>query len=243
LKITPTANNFRILKKYRHLFFDLDHTLWDYDKNVQESLTELHQAYQLSNVGILEPENFIQSFYNVNFKLWALYDVGKIDKVSLREKRFKLIFENAGADPFSVPKQMEDDFMHRTSSKPHLLPYTFEILEYLKPNYGLHIISNGFDESQAKKMHSSGLTPYFDLIVTSETTGHKKPDPRIFQYAMDKLGVKSSETIMIGDNPNSDILGAIRSNMDNVYFDPHEKGIEHQPTYTIRHLKELQSIL
>ncbi|MFD2200297.1 YjjG family noncanonical pyrimidine nucleotidase [Shivajiella indica] len=231
------------MKTYQHLFFDLDHTLWDYDRNVQESLSELHQQYQLVNLGIEHSEQFIQSFYNVNFKLWAMYDVGKIDKESLREKRFKLVFENAGADPFSVPKTMEEDFMHRTSSKPHVVPYTFEILEYLKPNYGLHIISNGFNESQSKKMEASGLTPYFDLIVTSETTGHKKPDPKIFKYALDRLGARNSETIMIGDNPDSDILGAIRANIDNVYFDPHERGIAHMPTYTIRHLKELESLL
>jgi putative hydrolase of the HAD superfamily len=231
------------LKTYRHIFFDLDHTLWDYDKNVRESLTELYNLYQLANLGILDSEKFIQSFYNVNFKLWAMYDIGEIDKKSLREVRFRSVFENAGIDPNAVPKAMEDDFMHRTSSKPHVLPYTFEILDYLKPNYGLHIISNGFSESQAKKMEASGLTPYFDLVVTSETTGHKKPDPRIFQYAMDRLSIKSAETMMIGDNPNSDILGAIRANIDNVYFDPHEKGIEHQPTYTIRHLKELEGFL
>ncbi|EKB48933.1 YjjG family noncanonical pyrimidine nucleotidase [Cecembia lonarensis] len=231
------------MKKYQHLFFDLDHTLWDYDRNVQESLSELFEVYQLANCGITDSGKFVQSFYNVNFKLWAMYDVGKIDKLSLRQTRFKLIFENAGADPNLVPKVMEEDFMHRTSSKPHLLPYTFEILDYLKPNYGLHIISNGFNESQAKKMEASGLSPYFDLVVTSETTGHKKPDPRIFQYALNRLGIKNTDSMMIGDNPNSDILGAIQSQIDNVYFDPHEKGIEYQPTYTIRHLKELENLL
>lgn len=231
------------MKKYRHIFFDLDHTLWDYDTNVQESLSELFEIYQLISLGIPNYRTFIDAFYQVNFKLWALYDLGKIDKQNLRETRFKLIFEKAGVLGDHVPKDMEEDFMHRTSSKPHLLPYSKEILDYLKPHYKMHIITNGFNESQAKKMHSSGLTPYFDLVVTSETTGHKKPDPRIFQYAMDKLSVTSADCIMIGDNPNSDILGAIRSNIDQVFFDPHEKGIEHQPTHTIRHLKELEIIL
>lgn len=230
------------MKKYEHLFFDLDHTLWDYDKNVQESLSELFEIYQLQNFGILDFKTFLDAFYQVNFKLWAMYDVGKIDKMSLREVRFKMIFEKAGAMDNTVPKDMEDDFMLRTSSKPHLLPYSKEILDYLKPKYKLHIITNGFDESQSLKMNSSGLTPYFDLIVTSETTGHKKPDPRIFQYLLDKLSVKASDCIMIGDNPNSDILGAIQSNIDTIYFDPHEKGIEFQPTYTIRHLRELERI-
>ena len=230
------------MKTYQHLFFDLDHTLWDYDKNVQESLSELFEIYQLQNSGILDFKTFLAAFYQVNFKLWAMYDLGEMDKKSLREVRFKLIFEKAGARVNAVPKEMEDDFMHRTSSKPHLLPYSKEILDYLRPNYRMHIITNGFNESQALKMKSSGLSPYFDFVVTSETTGHKKPDPRIFKYLLDKLSVNATDCIMIGDNPNSDILGAIQSNLDNIYFDPHGKGIEHLPTYTIKHLKELEGI-
>ncbi|SDZ12274.1 MULTISPECIES: YjjG family noncanonical pyrimidine nucleotidase [Rhodonellum] len=231
------------MKRYQHIFFDLDHTLWDYDRNVQESLTELHDVHQLNELGITDAKALIQAFYNVNFKLWALYDVGKIDRDSLRETRFKLIFENAGVDPESVPALLEPDFMHRTSSKNYLLPYAMEILDYLKPNYPMHIITNGFNESQSKKLHASGLNPYFDLIVTSETTGHKKPDARIFQYALDHLGINNQEVIMIGDNPNSDILGAINANIDQVYFDPHGKGIEIKPTHTIKHLKELEDFL
>lgn len=231
------------MKKYTHILFDLDHTLWDYDRNVQESLTELFEVYQLIESGFASSQEFIQAFYAVNFKLWAMYDVGDISKEELRENRFKLIFKHAGANEAGATATMEADFMHRTSSKNHLLPYAFEILEYLKPNYGLHIISNGFNESQFKKMEASGLSPYFDLVITSETTGHKKPDPRIFQYALDRLSIRHTDTIMIGDNPNSDILGAIRANLDSVYFDPHEKGIAYNPTYTIRHLKELEGIL
>lgn len=231
------------MKKYTHLFFDLDHTLWDYDRNVLESLSELFVQHNLTDAGIPDVDAFVKSFYAVNFKLWALYDVGKISKESLRETRFKLIFEHAGANPNWVFRDLEEDFMYRTSSKPHVLPYTKEILAFLRPRYGLHIISNGFNESQFKKMEASGLTPFFDLVVTSETTGHKKPDPRIFQYAMEQLRTVHTDCIMIGDNPNSDILGAIRAQIDNVYFDPHFKGIEHTPTYTIRHLKELESFL
>ncbi|WP_373493467.1 YjjG family noncanonical pyrimidine nucleotidase [Aquiflexum sp.] len=230
------------MKKYQHLFFDLDQTLWDYDKNVLESLSELFEIYQLQNFGIVDFKTFLDAFYQVNFKLWALYDLGKMDKKTLRDIRFKLIFEKAGARDDTVPKEMEDDFLNRTSSKPHLVPYSKEILEYLKPNYKMHIITNGFNESQALKMKSSGLESYFDFVITSETTGHKKPDPRIFQYLLDKLSVKATDCIMIGDNPNSDILGAIQSKIDNIYFDPHGKGIEHVPTYTIRHLKELEEI-
>jgi putative hydrolase of the HAD superfamily len=231
------------VKKYQHIFFDLDHTLWDYDRNVQESLSELYDVFQLAKLGIAAPQDFIQAFYNVNFKLWALYDVGKIDKEGLRATRFKLVFENAGVDPDSVPVGLEPDFMHRTSTKQYLFPYALEILDYLKPKYPMHIITNGFNESQSKKLNASGLSPYFELIVTSETTGHKKPDPRIFQYALDNLGINNQDVIMIGDNPNSDILGAINANIDQVYFDPHGKGIDMKPTHTIKHLKELEKLL
>jgi putative hydrolase of the HAD superfamily len=228
---------------YSHIFFDLDHTLWDYDTNVKESLAELYDVYDLAEIGIIDSAAFIKAFYEVNFKLWAMYDIGEIDKIGLRESRFKLIFESAGVDKDTVPKMMEEDFMVRTSSKPHLLPYCIEILNYLKPRYQLHIITNGFNESQMRKLDASGLSPYFDLVVTSETTGHKKPDPRIFQYAMMNLGITSNECVMIGDNPASDILGAVRSNIDQVYFDPHQKGMQITPTFTIRHLKELENIL
>lgn len=231
------------MKKYKHIFFDLDHTLWDYDKNVQESLKEIYSHFDLNAFGIQNEKRFLDAFYDVNFKLWAMYDIGEIDKQRLREVRFKWIFEKAGANGSSVPMELEEDFMQRTSSKPHLMPYSLEILDYLKPHYGLHIITNGFNESQALKMRSSGLSPYFDLIVTSETTGHKKPDPRIFQYAMEQLEIGPRECVMIGDNPGSDILGAIRSEIDNVFFDPLEKGIAYQPTFTIRHLSELESLL
>lgn len=231
------------MKKYRHLFFDLDHTLWDYDKNVKESLSELFISHQLVDCGIVDCASFIDAFFSVNFDLWKMYDLGEIDKRVLRDQRFKLIFEKAGVFGAKLPVGLEEDFIQITSAKPHLLPYTIEILDYLFPHYKLHIITNGFNESQAKKIKSSGLTAYFDLIVTSETTGHKKPDPRIFQYALNYLEVEPQDCLMIGDNPISDIQGAFRSNIDQVFFDPHGRRIDHQPTYTIRHLRELETFL
>ncbi|MBN3520435.1 YjjG family noncanonical pyrimidine nucleotidase [Algoriphagus lutimaris] len=231
------------MKTYQHIFFDLDHTLWDYDRNVSESLSELYEIYKLEELGIPTFDTFFSSFHHVNFQLWDLYNVGKIDKHNLRIERFKRIFSHAGAHEDSVPSPFEEDFMHRTSSKPHLFPYSKEILNYLKKKYPLHVITNGFNESQAKKLKASGLDQYFDLIVTSETTGHKKPDPRIFFHAMETLGTDPEQCIMIGDNPNSDILGAQNASIDQVYFNPEGKAIELKPTYTISHLRELESIL
>ncbi|GMQ34673.1 YjjG family noncanonical pyrimidine nucleotidase [Algoriphagus taiwanensis] len=231
------------LKTYQHLFFDLDHTLWDYDRNVTESLTELYQIYGLQDLGIPTFEKFFEAFHAVNFQLWDWYNVGKIDKHNLRKERFPRIFNHAGGRADAIPQEFEEDFMHRTSSKPHVFPYSKEILTYLREKYQIHVITNGFNESQAKKMKSSGLDIYFDLVVTSETTGHKKPDPRIFHYALEKLSTQPEFCLMIGDNPNSDILGAQRAEIDQVFFNPDGKSIELKPTFEIRHLKELESLL
>jgi putative hydrolase of the HAD superfamily len=231
------------LKTYQHIFFDLDHTLWDYDRNVTESLSELYHHYGLLDLGIPTFQNFFDSFHHINYQLWDDYNVGRIDKVNLRKTRFPRIFSHAGGLADTIPAEFEEDFMHRASSKSHVFPYTFEILNYLQGKYKLHIITNGFDESQTKKINSAKLGSYFDLIVTSETTGHKKPDARIFHHTVEKLGTRHEHCLMIGDNPNSDILGAINAGIDQVYFNPEGKQIELQPTYTIAHLRELEALL
>lgn len=231
------------MKTYQHIFFDLDHTLWDYDRNVSESLSELYQIYELKNLGISTFEQFFASFHHVNFQLWDWYNVGKIDKENLRKERFPRIFAHAGVANLVIPASFEEDFMSRTSSKPHVFPNSKEILTYLKKKYKLHVITNGFNESQAKKMSSSGLDIFFDLVVTSETTGHKKPDPRIFFHTMDQLNTQAEHCLMIGDNPASDILGAQRAEIDQVFFNPEGKEIDLKPTYTISHLKELEALL
>ncbi|MFC3881984.1 YjjG family noncanonical pyrimidine nucleotidase [Algoriphagus namhaensis] len=231
------------MKKYQHLFFDLDHTLWDYDRNVTESLSELYHHYELLSLGIPTFEAFFNSFHHVNYQLWDDYNVGRIDKVNLRKTRFPRIFSHAGGRPEAIPAEFEEDFMHRTSSKPHVFPYTFEILDYLKEKYQLHIITNGFNESQAKKIRSAKLDPYFELVVTSETTGHKKPDVRIFHHTVERVNARHQDCLMIGDNPNSDILGAINAGIDQVFFNPDQKEIDLEPTFTIQHLKELEGFL
>jgi putative hydrolase of the HAD superfamily len=231
------------LKTYQHVFFDLDHTLWDYDRNVTESLSELYELYKLQTLGIQTFELFFSSFHHVNFELWDSYNVGKIDKLNLRKERFPRIFTHAGGNAALIPLEFEEDFMSRTSSKPHVFPHAKEILTYLKTRYRLHVITNGFDESQAKKLKSSGLDPFFELVVTSETTGYRKPDPRIFQHAIEQLSTSPEVCLMIGDNPVSDILGAQQADIDQVFFNPEGKSIELKPTYEISHLQELQDLL
>ena len=194
-------------------------------------------------MGIPTFEKFFEAFHAVNFQLWDWYNVGKIDKLNLRKERFPRIFTHAGGNALAIPAEFEEDFMNRTSSKPHVFPYSKEILTYLQDKYRLHVITNGFNESQAKKLNSSGLNVFFELIVTSETTGHKKPDPRIFLHAMELLATVPELCLMIGDNPNSDILGAQNAGIDQVYFNPEGKSTDLKPTYTIAHLRELEELL
>ena len=149
------------MKTYQHLFFDLDHTLWDYDRNVTESLSELYQIYSLQDLGIPTFEKFFESFHAVNFQLWDWYNVGKIDKHNLRKERFPRIFAHAGGNFEEIPAAFEEDFMHRTSSKPHVFPYSKEILTYLKTKYRIHVITNGFNESQAQ-------TAQADTVIVAE---------------------------------------------------------------------------
>jgi putative hydrolase of the HAD superfamily len=197
----------------------------------------------LQDLGIPSFEQFFSSFHTVNYQLWDDYNLGKIDKQGLRRERFPRIFTHAGGNSAAIPAPFEEDFMHRTSSKPHLFPHSKEILEYLQKSYRLHIITNGFNESQAKKMISSGLDGFFELVVTSETTGFKKPDPRIFHHAMNELSTHPEFCLMIGDNPASDILGAQRAQIDQVFFNPEGKSTELNPTFEIRHLRELEELL
>ncbi|WP_114748142.1 YjjG family noncanonical pyrimidine nucleotidase [Pleomorphovibrio marinus] len=232
------------MKTYRHLFFDLDHTLWDYNKNARESLAELFTDFALTEKGIASFELFFDAFVAVNFQLWDHFNQGKLDKASLRKVRFQRIFSQVGADPLGIPVELEHEFVVRTSSKPHVFPGALEILRYLKENkYGLHIITNGFNESQTLKIEASGLSPYFDLVVTAETTGYQKPDKRIFEYAIKTLNTNPAECLMIGDNPISDLLGANRVGMDAIFFNPENLPCSQPYTHAIKQLKELEGIL
>ncbi len=199
--------------------------------------------FALAEKGIASFELFFEAFEAVNYQLWENFNQGKLDKISLRKVRFQRIFAHVGADPLGIPVELEQEFVIRTSSKPHVFPGAFEILPYLKEKYGLHIITNGFSESQSLKIEASGLAPFFDLVVTADSTGYQKPDKRIFEYALKSLNTHPSECLMIGDNPASDLLGANRVGMDAIFFNPGNAQSSHPYLYAIKQLGELQAIL
>lgn len=205
------------MKGIKHVFFDLDHTLWDHNRNAQETLFEIYQNLETDTS--VSFKKFINTFYDVNDKLWYKYNEGSIDRENLRETRFVAFFSKIGID-VSKAEQSSNYFIDNCSSKPHLIPYAKTALDYLSKKYRLHIITNGFEDIQPKKLKYSGIENYFDGVVTSESSNARKPSPEIFQFALDKAKANKLQSVMIGDNPRADIHGARDFGMRTILLDP-----------------------
>ncbi|GAB3943640.1 YjjG family noncanonical pyrimidine nucleotidase [Spirosoma harenae] len=229
--------------KYKHLFFDLDHTLWDFDRNSAECIAELFEIFRLADLGISSAEEFSRHFIAINKKLWADYDKNLIEHTYIRQHRFPMVFRAMGVDDAMVHADLNVEYLKLLPRKAHLLDSAKEILDYLQGRYTMHIITNGFAEIQAIKMASSGIAHYFTHVVTSEKANAKKPDPLVFQYAMEISGTTADESIMIGDNYEADILGAKRAGLDTIYYNPEGNEVADKPTYSIQHWNELMTIL
>ena len=226
-----------------HIFFDLDCTLWDFDKNSQNTLMQLIEYFELDSKGIDNPESFINNYRIHNEKLWSLYRVDKITKEELRTKRFRLVLEEYGI----LDNQLAEDFgmayVKESPLKTRLFPFAIEVLSYLHKKYKLHIITNGFQEVQHIKLEKSNLLPYFKTITTSEQVGVKKPNPFIFEYALNNAGAKVEESIMIGDDLEVDIIAAKIFGIEQVYFNPKKEKHQEQLTFEIDCLSQLMEIL
>jgi len=213
----------------KHLFFDLDRTLWDFDGNSKRAL------YQLYNEAKLEQPSFSfidfhAHYVDVNTSLWKAYGKKEITKDFLRDERFRKTLENWDLNDEKLVKHFSDGYVEISPKQTDLFPNTLETLHELKQsNYEMHIITNGFKEVQYIKLENCKLRPFFDIIVCSEEVGINKPDPKIFHYAMNKAGAKAENSFMIGDDYEVDILGAERVGMKTVHFNPQieEKQIRH----------------
>lgn len=211
--------------RIKHIFFDLDHTIWDFDRNAEETLSELFHQYQLDRFGLASPELFIETYTENNHRLWADYHLGKISKDHLRATRFKKTFLDLGLHPDDIPLEFEEDYVRICPTKTNLFPYVHETLSYLADKYHLHLISNGFKESTEMKVERTGLAKYFKTIVISEVVGINKPDKAIFEYALSAAGARKDESIMIGDSIEADIRGAQQFGMDAICFNPCSKEL------------------
>ncbi|MFC2125393.1 YjjG family noncanonical pyrimidine nucleotidase [Bacteroidota bacterium] len=232
------------MRKYKHILFDLDHTLWDFDKNSAETLKELYDKYEFEKHNKFSHDMFVDKFMEVNTQLWHKYDRNQIDRMYLRKERFKLVLTGLGVEEQYVPAEIGEVYLRICPTKPHVVSYAFEILEYLKnKKYGMHVVTNGFEDVQDVKLISSDLKDYFDYIITSESAGHKKPNPDFFEYTLNLIGSPKNECIMIGDNPETDIKGALSIGLDVIFFNPKSMTHNYDVTYEITALEEIKGIL
>ena len=230
------------INTYKHIFFDLDHTLWDYEKNSNEVLGELFLKYQLDHLGIKDLEDFNQCFETINRSLWSDYNKNKISRDGIREQRFLKILKEFEINDEDLSAKLSTEYLMLCPTKAHLMPYTLEVLDYLSKHYQLHILTNGFNDVQKIKLEKSKLHPYFSTVVTSDTAGYKKPMSSIFKYAIDLAEARKHESIMIGDNLQTDIMGARNFGMDTIFFNPKRENHKSEVTHEIDCLSQLKTI-
>lgn len=231
------------MPKYKHLFFDLDHTLWDFDANAKETLYELYGIFSLENRINAAFDDFYPKYLFHNELLWDRYHKGFISSDELKWKRmWRTLLDFKIADE-PLARELSARFLEILPTKRLLFPHTIEILDYLKAKqYDLHLITNGFEKTQWSKLNNSGLNGYFTQVVTSEGSNSLKPKKEIFDFAMEKAKAALPESIMIGDNLDADIQGAMNAGMDTVFVNHINAVPEIKPTYTVTHLKELEHI-
>src|SRR5688572_8635203 len=230
-------------KKYSCIFFDLDHTLWDYETNSRETLAELYNNYDLLAKGVSSCDDFTSQFSIVNTKLWDLYDRGLAGSEVIRKERFKQILQAFDIREDKLCDDLSYDYLDLCPRKGHLMPHALEVLDYLSVHYKLSVITNGFDEIQNMKLQSTNLLPYFGHIVTSQRAGCRKPSCEIFNFALACNGIKNHQAIMVGDNLITDIGGASNAYIDAVFYNPEKTANDGYYAHEIQSLAELRQIL
>lgn len=228
------------MNEIKHIFFDLDHTLWDFEKNAALAFEKIFEELDFE----IDIQQFISIYNPINVAYWKLYERNEIDQESLRVNRLKDAFEainfEVSLDEINTISSL---FIEYLTSNNHLIEGAVEILEYLKENYTLHIITNGFSLVQEVKLQKSNLDKYFVTITNSEVAGHKKPHQNIFQYALSLANASKNQSIMVGDSIEADVLGAMNFGIKAVYFNPTKEQVSHNEIIQIQKLTQLKNIL
>lgn len=218
------------------VFFDLDHTLWDFEKNSAAAFQTIFAKHAFT----FELSEFLATYVPINESYWNLYRKDKINKVDLRFRRFDDTFSILG---HPVSREMidilSDDYIVHLPEANHLFPGTVEALDYLHEKYNLHIITDGFREVQHLKLANSKLDHFFKTVTTSEDAGAKKPNPKIFEHAVKKAGTSKTTSVMIGDNLEADVHGALNYGMSAIYF----SNAKNHDGITIDHHEHLLRLL
>jgi len=231
------------MKNIKAVFFDLDHTLWDFDTNSRETLQELYVDFKLEEIGVISSLAFIESYIEINHRMWDQYDNGVITKEFLRTGRFQEALSAHNVYDNILVDDLASSYLSRCPLKGNVMKGTFAILDYLSDKYELHIITNGFLEVQHIKLKSGQLADYFKHIHISEEVGYKKPHRKIFDHAVRLANTDHDRCVMIGDNPATDIKGALNAGVNAVLFDPEEKHKEVVNAEKVTTLTELVKFL
>jgi putative hydrolase of the HAD superfamily len=233
-----------LVKIYTDIFFDLDRTLWDFDRNSNETVHELFVNLKIEEQVGVQFQPFFQKFIEMNDSLWKDYRQGEISKDDLRTSRFSQTFFHFKSGDWKTAHKMSALYLEMCPYKSHLVEGAKEVLDYLIDHYKIHLITNGFSESQRIKIRSSGLESYFTEIIIADETPYRKPMRAIFKHAMEKAGSLPKNSIMIGDDLHKDILGAKKASMDQVFFNYMDKpAVKPRPTFEIKKLTELLEVL
>jgi putative hydrolase of the HAD superfamily len=221
------------------IFFDLDHTLWDFDKNSIQAFDKIFKKQYPT----IDTVVFMEKYVPINQACWKLYQFDKMTHEELRYQRLKQSFD---AINFAISdaeiNQISHDYIEFLPDNNLLFDGAMEVLEYLKPKYTLHIITNGFAEVQTKKLNNSGINDYFKTVTNSEIAGVKKPHPNIFEFALSLTSVSKENALMIGDCIDADIRGAINFGIKAILFDQANSHNTNE-VQKINHLLELKKIL
>ncbi|HBH06712.1 MAG TPA: noncanonical pyrimidine nucleotidase, YjjG family [Flavobacteriales bacterium] len=230
------------MKNYSHLFFDLDHTLWDFHENSKETLKEIYREW-FSELKLFEFEEFYATYVKFNDTLWASYRSGRMSKETLRIERFRRTLYKLQYREKDEIQSISKYYLDQSPQKTNLIPGTKEVLDFLKDRYRMIILTNGFQEVQEIKMANSGLSPFFSDMITAEMAGVSKPKKKIFQLALKRCSVRAQDALMIGDNLEVDVIGAKKVGIDQVWFNPEQKQGRVEPTYEIHNLTQILDVL
>ena len=225
--------------KITDVFFDLDHTLWDFEKNSALTFKKIFKQFQIN----LELHDFLNAYQSINHYYWKLYRENKISQKELRHKRLIKTFQtiNYPFDPHSIDT-ISDHYILHLSTFSNLFEGTISLLEELQVKYRLHVITNGFEAVQHHKIKNSGLSPYFENIFTAEKVGYKKPHPIIFEHALSETRTVAKTSLMVGDSLEADILGALNSGMQAIHFNSHDEPFHHHCP-VVKSLEEIKALL
>ncbi len=229
-------------EKYEHLFFDLDHTLWDFEANSAQTMFQIYDNFHFTDKNI-DKELFKKHYSYHNRTLWEQLEKGLISRAEVRVNRFLFTLQEFDIHDFELAKQLSDEYLKILPTQTLLFDGAMDLIQHIHQKYQLHIITNGFVEVQYKKLANCGLDKYFKEIITSEESGANKPEKKIFDVAFQRSGANANNSLMIGDNPFADMQGALNAGMDRVLFNTLEYEHHVPVTMEIKSLRELIQLL